>query len=178
MQLEARLARMDRRLNILQKRSKDKEEQGNDSEGAAEHPETGGRVRHRKPSSLSHLSKADATPTTHSRPARSRSSSVDHSKTRVHSSLACLSPSNLETTPKTVKRGPSEESNHSTSSKRSRQLVDTVTDMRTETDYFGIDVDSPFPPVCYETEEGDGSVDTGGNQEIRSRWSQFSEGGP
>ena len=158
---------MDRRLNILQKRSKDREEQGNESEGAADQPDTGGRVRHRKPSSLSQLSKTDATPTAHSRPARSRSSSVDHSKTRVHSSSACLSPSGLETTPKTVKRGLSEDSNHSTS-KKPRPLVETVTDMRTETDYFGLEVETVFSPVCDEIEEGDGRM--GESQEIRSKW--------
>ena len=159
---------MDRRLNILQKRSKDREEQGNESEGAADHPEAGGRVRHRKPSSLSHLTKADATPTTHSRPARSRSSSVDHSKARVHSSSACPSPSGPETTPKIVKRGLSEDSNHSTS-KKPRSLVETVTDMRTEADYFGLEIETVFSPACDEIDEGDSRLVAGENQEIRSK---------
>ena len=138
---------MERRLNILQKRSRDKDEQVEESI-TSETPNTSSRPQRAKLDSITRLTRSDSVTSSTGRSSRSRSSSVEPITGRRPSRLLTGNPTNsLEVSHRAVKRG-LDESDHTPLSKRSRSSVAGKKQedayVRTNTEYDGLNLHLPL----------------------------------
>lgn len=137
---------MERRLNILQKRSRDKDEQVEESI-TPETPNTSSRPQRAKPDSITRLTRSDSVTSSTGRSSRSRSSSVEPITGRRQSRLLIgTSTNSLEVSHKAVKRG-LDESDHTPISKRSRSSIagrkQEDVYVRTNIEYDGLNLHLP-----------------------------------
>jgi male-specific lethal 1 len=142
-QLEARLERMERRLNILQKRSRDKSEQVSAEEDAtASTPTTPNQLQYAKPDPITRLTRSETT--TPGRRSRSRSSSADISTGKRQLQSHTTAP--LEVTHRASKRE-QEDYESTPNTKRSRTHPGgrnhDFSCIETDIPYRGLDLELP-----------------------------------